>query len=105
MQSTFKERTIHSAVAQLEGLYDRALTWPAQNDTDFIVNYVPLKEDKMLVMSNETCKRWSQALQALVTDPKTKEMFDKNTAWLEDKIFPTLREKAGLPKAEKKEMI
>ena len=46
-------------MAQLEGLYDRALTWPAQNDTDFVVNYVPLKEDKIMVMSNETCKRWT----------------------------------------------
>ena len=61
VQSTDKERTIRSAVAQLEGLYDRSLTWPAKNDTGFVVNHVPLKEDKLMVMSNETCKRWSQA--------------------------------------------
>ena len=32
-------------------------------------------------------------------------MFTKNTAFLEEKIFPTLRLKAGLPKAERKELI
>ena len=75
VQSTNKERTIHSAVAQLEGLYDRNLTWPARNDTDLKVNYVPLKEDKMMVTNNETCKRWSQALSALQKNANTKKMF------------------------------
>ena len=32
-------------------------------------------------------------------------MFARNTAFLEEKIFPTLREKAGLPNADKKELI
>ena len=55
-------------MAQLEGLFDRNLTWPAQNDTDFKVNYVPLKDDKMLVMTNETCKRLNAAIEALHSD-------------------------------------
>ena len=40
-----------------------------------------------------------------MTNRETKQMFDRNTAWLEDKIFPALREKAGLPQADKKELV
>lgn len=38
VQSTKKERTISSAIAQLQGLYDKELTWPERNNTGFIIN-------------------------------------------------------------------
>ena len=65
VQSSYKERTIHSAMAQLEGLYARDVTWPATNITDFEINFVPIKDDKFMVISNETCKRFAQGIKAL----------------------------------------
>ena len=59
VQSSYKERTIHSAMAQLEGIYARNVTWPATNITDFEINFVPIKDDKFMVISNETCKRFA----------------------------------------------
>ena len=59
----------------------------------------------MLVMTNETCKRLNAAIEALHSDEQVIKMNQKNTAFLEKHIFKTLREKAGMPDADKKEMI
>ena len=87
VQSTYKHRTIHSANAQLEGIFGKDMTWPPKNHTAYHINYVPLKEDGMMMMSNETCPRLTGAFHALKNDEGTKAMYDRNKEYLEPIIY------------------
>lgn len=57
-----------SANAQLEGLFDKDLTWPPKNSTMFHINYSTLKEDGMMSMLPETCQRLTEAGKAIRDD-------------------------------------
>lgn len=105
VQSTFKHRTIHSANSQLEGLFGKELTWPTKNNTIFHIHHVPLSEDGMMSMSNMTCPRLSASFRELRSDVKTKEMLDKNAAFMEPLIYEPLRKKTGLIKATELELL
>ena len=105
VQSTYKHRTIHSANAQLEGIFGKDLTWPPKNATAYHINYVPLKQDGMMMMTNETCPRLTSAFKALKDDPETKAMYDRHREYLEPIIYKQLREKTGLWNATESELV
>jgi len=105
VQSTYKHRTIHSANSQLDGLFGKDLSWPPKNHTNYHINYVPLKEDGMMMMTNETCLRLSETFKAVKADPKTKEMYERNKDFLEPRIYKILREKSGLVNANEADLV
>jgi len=55
-QTSYKQRTIDSAIAQLEGFYGKNMTWP-NFDSSYSLNSVPKEKDFMLHLTDDNCPR------------------------------------------------
>ena len=70
MQTTYKQRTLDSARAQLEGLYGKPLLWPSV-DPVYKLNVIPMLEDFVLHVTDDNCKRFDQLTNDVKYDRET----------------------------------
>ena len=73
VQTTDRDRTIDSALAQMEGLYGKSLLWPSV-DPDFSINTIPTAEDYLLHVDANNCKRFAELDNDVLNDAATKAM-------------------------------
>ena len=59
VQTTYKQRTLDSALAQLEGLYGKPMSWP-NVDSAYTLNTIPMMEDMVLHVDDDNCPRFDQ---------------------------------------------
>lgn len=103
MQSTYKQRTIDSARAQLDGLYGKPLAWP-EIDPQFDINIVPDKSDLILHVDNHNCERFGEVLKKVKRDRATEAMLAQVDADLEATLFPELRQITNMTDATTSDM-
>ena len=58
VQTTYKQRTIDSARAQLDGLYKQPLSWPDAAE-EYHLNTIKMVQDFELHLSNDDCPRFT----------------------------------------------
>mmetsp|Transcript_19397 Transcript_19397/g.26241 ORF Transcript_19397/g.26241 Transcript_19397/m.26241 type:complete len:257 (+) Transcript_19397:2-772(+) len=102
-QTTYKQRTLDSALSQLEGLYGTPLEWPTF-DTSFNLNTIGMKEDFISHLSDDNCPRFTQLKDAVLADPSTQEMLSQVDADLEKTLFGDLRVLTDMPDATTADM-
>jgi hypothetical protein len=69
-QSTFKQRTIDSARACMDGLFNKPLSWPHLS-VSTPVNVIPEMSDYLIHVSEENCPRFAQVMDAVENHPRT----------------------------------
>ena len=103
-QTSWKQRTIDSARAQLEGLYGDELEWPNVDDSFTLNTITNASADMLLHLTDDNCPRLSQMLDKVENHYVTKQMMAQIDKDLEKTLFPDLRELANLPDASTQEM-
>lgn len=67
------QRTIDSAIAQLEGIYGEELEWPTA-DQSYALNTIPDDEDYILHVTDDNCPRFKQVGDAVDADMNISEL-------------------------------
>lgn len=103
VQTTAKNRTIMSAMAQLQGIFEEDLTFPYVDDK-FKYIHSPLESDSILHVTDDSCPRMGYIDEAIKNDPASSDMYDNFDSLLADDLFPRLRELTNMPDATDDEM-
>ena len=103
VQTSFKQRTIDSALAQLDGLFAKPLAFP-DIDPEFKLNVVPEMDDFIIHNVAKHCPRLSQIIDDVNAQSATKAMLAKIDSDLESTLFPELRQITKMPDATTKDM-
>lgn len=103
VQTSERDRTIDSARAQLEGLFDKPLAWP-NVDSEFSLNTILGTEDFITHVSEDNCPRFAGLLDDVKKDAATAQMLAQIDADLEATLFPELRKMANMADADTKTM-
>lgn len=103
VQTTAKNRTIMSAMAQLQGIFDEELTFPYVDD-NFKYVHSPLDSDSILHVTDDSCARMGYIDSAVKSDPNSAEMYDNFNSMLSDDFYPRLRELTNMPDASDDDM-
>ena len=103
MQTSHKQRTIDSALAQLDGLFAKPLAFP-DIDPDYKLNVVPMDDDFILYNVAKNCHRLDQIIDDVNAQSATKAMLARLDSDLEGSLFPELRQITNMTDATTKDM-
>ena len=102
-QTTYIQRTIDSAIAQLEGIYHKKLKWPSY-DQSYALNTIPNHEDFIMHLRDDNCPRFRQILKAVEDHPNVKHISKQIDDDLERTLFGELRLLTNMTDASTEEM-
>ena len=92
VQSTDKNRTKQSATSQMQGLWDKPLTFPELSDEFHLATGID--QDRLVLTSGSNCKRFEQLEHDISKSPEWNELFNEKlpNEYLNENLYDWLRE-------------